>query len=72
MEQITTMQVVLNPEITPAGVAQWIECPPENQRVGFPIRAYAWVVGQVPSRGPVSSNHTDVSLSPSLPLSKNK
>ena len=49
-----------------AGVAQWIECQPANQRAGGLGRARAWVVGQVPSRQP----HIDVSL-PS-PLSKNK
>ena len=30
--------------------------------VGFPVRAHAWVAGQVPSRGRVRGNHTDVSL----------
>ena len=44
--------------------------------VRFPVRAHAWVVGQVPSRGYVRGNHTlmFVSLSFSLPspLSKNK
>ena len=38
--------------------------------VQFPVRAHAWVAGQVPSRGRVRGNHTlvFVSLSPSLPL----
>ena len=42
----------------------------------FPVRAHAWVVGQVPSRGGARGNHTLMFLSlpfslPS-PLSKNK
>ena len=42
--------------------------------VGFPVRAQAWVAGQVPSRGHARDNHIphiDVSLplSPRLPLS---
>ena len=40
--------------------------------VQFPIRAYVWVVGQVPSRGCMRGNHTLMFLSllsPSLPLS---
>ena len=44
--------------------------------VQFPVRAHAWVEGQVPSRGCTRSNHTlmFLSLSFSLPssLSKNK
>ena len=42
-----------------AGVAQWIEGWPANQRVAcFPVRAHAWVVGQVPSRGaPEATTH---------------
>ena len=63
-----------------AGVAQWIEHQPENQRVAglvrFPVRAHARVVGQIPRRGCVRGNHTLMffSLSFSLPppLSKNK
>ena len=59
-------------------MAQWIEHRPGNQTVvvQFPVRAYAWVAGQVPSRGRSRGNHTLVflSLSFSLPslLSKNK
>ena len=36
-----------------AGVAQWIECWPANQRVAgsIPIRARSWVTGQVPVGG---------------------
>ena len=44
--------------------------------VPFPVRAHAWVVGQVPSRGALGGATThqrfSSSLSPSLPLSKNK
>ena len=44
--------------------------------VRFPVRAHAWVVGQVPSSGCVRSNHTLMFLSLSFsfpsPLSKNK
>ena len=50
----------------------WIECRlwTKGSLVGFPVRAHAWVVGQVPNRGQ-RGNHTLVfpSLSPSLPLS---
>ena len=58
-----------------AGVAQWIECWPVNQRVtsSKPVRAYAWVVGQAPSRGHLRCNHTLMFLSLFLspfPLSK--
>ena len=38
----------------------------ENQRVRFPVRAHALVLGQVPSRGCKRKLHIDVSLSPSL------
>ena len=40
--------------------------------VRFPVRAHAWVAGQVPSRGRMRGNHTSMFLpsrSPSLPLS---
>ena len=39
--------------------------------VRFPVRAHAWVAGQVPSRGRARGNHTlmFLSLCPSLPLS---
>ena len=60
------------------GVAQWIECrlQTKGSLVQFPVRAHAWVVGQVPSRGHVRGNHTLIFLSlpfslPS-PFSKNK
>ena len=44
--------------------------------VQFPVRAHAWIVGQVPSGGHVRGNHTLMFLSLSFsllsPLSKNK
>ena len=42
--------------------------------VRSPVRAHAWVAGQVPSRGCSRGNHTlmFLSLSFSLPFSKNK
>ena len=42
--------------------------------VRFPVRALAWVVGQVPSRGRSSGSHTlmFLSLPPSFPFFKNK
>ena len=42
--------------------------------VRYPVKAHAWVVGQVPSWGHMRVNHTSIflSLSPSLPLSPNK
>ena len=61
-----------------AGVAQWVEHQPTNQvsLVQFPVRAHAWVAGQVPSWGCVKGNHTLMFLSLSFalpsPLSKNK
>ena len=59
-----------------AGVAQWIECCPDNQRVAssVPSLAHAWVVGQVPSKGHVRGNHTLIllSISFSLPSSLSK
>ena len=57
-----------------AGVAQWIECRLQTtgSPVQFPVRACAWAAGQVPSGGCATGNHTwmFLSLSPSLPLSK--
>ena len=45
-------------------------------QVRFPVRAHAWVVGQVPTCGHVRGNHTLTFLSPSSclpsPISKNK
>ena len=48
-----------------AGVAQWIEHWPMNQRVSgsIPSQAHAWVAGQVPSLRHVRGNHTLMSLS---------
>ena len=53
-----------------AGVAQWIECPPVNQKVTvqFPVGARAWVVGQDPSRRCARGNHTWIFLSLSFSL----
>ena len=61
-----------------AGVAQWIErgLQTKGLPVPFSVRAHAWVVGQVPSRGHVRGNHILMFLSLSFsfpsPLSKNK
>ena len=41
-------------------------------QVRFPVRAHAWVAGQVPCGGCVGGSHTLMFLSLSLPLSKNK
>ena len=43
-----------------AGVAQWTECQPVNQRVtsSIPVRAQAWVAGQVSYWGCVRGNQT--------------
>ena len=40
--------------------------------VQFPLRAHAWVAGQVPSRGCARGNHTLMFLSLPSPLPKNK
>ena len=40
--------------------------------VQFPVRAHAWVVGQVPSRGHGRGNRTLIFLSFPSSLSKNK
>ena len=58
-----------------AGVAQWTQCWPANQRVTgwFSVRARAWAVGQVPNRGMREATthwRFSLSLSPSLPLSQ--
>ena len=61
-----------------AGIAQWIEprLRTRESLVRFPVRAHAWVVGQVPSGGHVKGNHTLMFLSLSFslpsPLSKNE
>ena len=53
-----------------AGVAQWIECRLQTKvsPVQFPVRAHAWVAGQVPSEGQVRGNHTLMFLSLSFSL----
>ena len=53
-----------------SGVAQWIECWPENQRVASSIPSQGTC--QVSSGGHVRGNHTLMFLSLSSPLSKNK
>ena len=57
-----------------AGVAQWIEhdLQTKGSPVQFPVRAHAWLAGQVPSGGCMRGNHTLIFLSLSSPLSKNK
>ena len=61
-----------------AGVAQWIEhgLRTKGSLVRFPVRAHAWVAGQVPSGGQVRGNHILMFLSLSFslhsPLYKNK
>ena len=48
-----------------AGVAQWIErgLQSKGSQVQFPVRAHAWVAGQVLSGGYVRGNHTLMFLS---------
>ena len=64
--------------LAPAAVAQWIErgLRTKESLVQFPVRAHAWVVGQVPSRECARGDHTLMFLSLSFsfpsPLSKNK
>ena len=61
-----------------AGVAQWIECglQTKGSPVLLPVRAHAWVAGQVPSGGHVRGNLTlmflFLSFSLPCPLSKMK
>ena len=60
-----------------AGVTQWIECCPVNQRVAGSIPSQGTCLGCGPTpplEGCTGSNNTlmSLSLSPSLPLSKNK
>ena len=58
-----------------AGVSQWLNTGLQSKGslVQFPVRAHAWVAGQVPSRGDTQGATThwcfSPSLSPSLPLS---
>ena len=55
-------------------MAQWIERQPAAPLVPFPVRAHAWVTGQIPSRGCAGGNHTlmffSLSLSPPFPSLK--
>ena len=61
-----------------AAVAQWIEHRLQNKgsSVQFPVTAYVWVVGQVPSGGHMRGNHMlmflPFSFSLPSPLSKYK
>ena len=52
-----------------AGIAQCIECGLQRKGspVQFPVRAHAWIVGQVPSGGHMRGNHTLMFLSLFLP-----
>ena len=60
MFQNSNLEVELKRKIKSplAGMAQWIEHQPANQGslVQFPIKAHAWVAGQVPSLGGVRGN----------------
>ena len=58
-----------------AGVAQWIEHWPANQRVAglIPRQGMCLCCGPSPQRGKCERQpYTDISISPSLLLSKNK
>ena len=56
-----------------AAVAQWTECRPANPKllVRFPVRAHAWVAGQVPIWGRARGNQSMYfsHINVSLPLS---
>ena len=56
-----------NQRIKPAlaGIAQWIECGlrTKGSLVQFPVRAHAWVVGQIHRRGCMRGNHILMFLS---------
>ena len=58
--------ISLTDNLALAGVAQWIECRPANQRVTGSI-PHSWVAGQVPSGGHARGNHT--LMCPSLSFS---
>ena len=65
---VVTFKEYIKPAL--AGIARWIQCELQTKGlpVQFPVRAHAWVAGQVPSRGPrVRQAHIDVSLSLFLP-----
>ena len=53
-----------------AGVAQWIECQPVNQRVAssIPSQVTSLIAGQIPSGGCSRDNHTLMFLSLSFSL----
>ena len=76
LTELIELDCKMKGEMALAGVAQWTEHRPVNQRVAGSIRAHAWVVGQVPNRGLAKGNHTLMFLSLSFslpsPLSKNK
>ena len=61
-----------------AGVTQWMSTglQTKGSPVRVPVRAHAWVAGQVSNRGHTRGNHTLMFLSLSFsfpsPLSKNK
>ena len=71
---VSFLLCIYNWQCTLAGVAQWIElpaCEPKGHQFNSQSRAYAWVVGQVPSRGRAKATmHWCFSpfLFPSLPL----
>ena len=50
------------------GVAQWLSARLriKGLLVPFPVRAHAWVIGQVPGRGRARGNYTLMFLSPSF------
>ena len=70
----TAWRFVKKLKIALAGVAQWIECrlQTKGSPVRFPVRAHAWVSGQVPGGGHMRGNYTLMFLSLPFPLSKSK
>ena len=60
---ISNIQVV----VTLAGVAEWAEHS-LGTKAQFPVRAHAWVAGQVPSGDDLRGNHTLMFLSLSFSL----
>ena len=63
--QLTLARHIQNASRTLAGVAQWIErgLQTTGLPVRFPVRAHAWIAGQVPSGGHMRGNHTSIFLS---------
>ena len=53
-DRVKKVKVLRSTNWALAGVAQWIEHWPENQRVKFPLRVHAWVTDQIPSISPFS------------------